>query len=88
MAWGVPWDYLLFALCASAVISPLIGLFLKYVLGVNAGGMPLLLFVFAIFGAYGRIRAKDDPEFFTIHLIKINKMPRTKGDYKGNVYHP
>lgn len=88
MAWGVPWDYLVFCICISPLLGTLLNLFFAYVLGIRSIGLLLVLGIFACLVLYGKIKAKDDPEFFSIHLAKINKMPKTKGNNRGNVYHP
>lgn len=41
-----------------------------------------------VFFAYGRIRAKDDPEFLTVYLSKNRNLRKTKGEFIGNAYYP
>lgn len=37
---------------------------------------------------YGRIRAKEDPEFLTVYLQKSRNLRKTKGEFIGNAYYP
>jgi len=87
MVLGVPWDYLFFAISISPITGVLIIMIGEYVFGVNPGGIFCIFAVFGCFLLYGRIRAKEDPEFMTIHLTRLKYMKKTKGPGKGNVYH-
>lgn len=36
----------------------------------------------------GYIKGKSDPEFLSVHLVKIFKLKKTKGTFNGNEYLP
>ena len=73
---GIPRDYAIFSAILIAVITGLSGkIWLLFVLG-------------PIFWAYGFLKAKDDPEFFTVWAVRYLKMKATRGEFKGNEYLP
>ena len=73
---GVPRDYAIFALIICAVITGLSGVIFAF--------FPLVAFAWV----YGYLKAKEDPEFFTIYAVRFLKLKATKGDYKGREYIP
>ena len=71
---GVPRDYAVFMMIIVAVIIGFIGkLWVAF---------PL----FAIAWLYGFLKAKEDPEFFTVQAIRFLKLKSTKGKFKGRKY--
>ena len=70
---GVPRDYLIFL----ALFSGIFNIFGRMLPG---------FIVFGLGWVFGFIRAKTDPEFFTIYLVKFFRIRKTKGQYRGNRY--
>lgn len=84
---GVPRDYGVFAIIASAVVFPL-GILLASLFTKNG---QLFGFVFAglfFVSAWtlGYFLGRRDPEFLTVHLARVLKVGRTKGGEGGNEY--
>ncbi len=73
---GVPRDYAIFALIVCAVFSAIIGQILIM--------FPLLVIAYV----YGSLKAKEDPEFFTVYAVRLFKLKATKGEFKGREYVP
>ena len=73
---GVPRDYLLFGIFVSAIFMMLLSSFVA------------LFTCVGLFWVYGALKAKEDPEFFTVYAVRILKLKATKGDYKGREYLP
>jgi len=71
---SVPRDYAIFALILVSVITGL------------TGRLWLIFPLFAIAWIYGALKAKEDPEFFTVYAVRWFKLKRTKGDFKGREY--
>lgn len=88
MVLGVPTDWLILSLSLSAFLTVLFSLIVNSILGLDSGGIFPLFLIFGAFFGYGRIRAKDDPEFLTIYLTRFKYMKKTKGPDHGNVYYP
>jgi type IV secretory pathway VirB3-like protein len=87
-ALGVPTDFLIVAMSLSGLMTVVFTIIVHGIMGYNSGGIfPFFAFFAALF-AYGRIRAKDDPEFMTVYLTRFKYMKKTKGPDKGNVYYP
>ncbi|MBI9095262.1 MAG: VirB3 family type IV secretion system protein [Sphaerochaeta sp.] len=85
---GVPEDWMIltfgFGLGTYVTVS-VVG---QRILDMNLGAP---LWGFAVGGLlffYGRIRAKDDPEFLTVYLQKNRNLRKTKGEFIGNAYYP
>ena len=70
---GVPRDWLL----VCVLISPPLGGLTGYIL--------LMFPIFFLMVAFGYLKAKEDPEFFTVYIIYFKLKP-TKGDYGGREY--
>lgn len=73
---GVPRDYAIFAVFVCAVLTPLLGSIFY-----------IFLFV-PIAWVYGYLKAKEDPEFFTVYAVRFFKLKGKKGGFKGREYIP
>jgi len=87
-ALGVPTDYLIVAMSMSSILTVIFTIIVHGILGYNSGGIFPYFIIFALFFFYGRVRAKDDPEFMTVYLTRFKFMKKTKGPDQGNVYYP
>jgi type IV secretory pathway VirB3-like protein len=73
---GIPRDYAVFAAIIIAVITGIVG------------KIWMLFGLSPIAWAYGFLKAKEDPEFFTVWAVRWLKLKPTKGNFKGNEYLP
>ena len=73
---GIPRDYLAFCLIFSFPIVIALGKILYIA--------PLALIIWC----YGALKAKEDPEFFTVFVLKFLKIKRKIGVFKKNEYLP
>ena len=85
---GVPEDYMLFIAFISVLTYPALSFIGRRILHRELGAPFWSIIVFLILLVYGRIRAKEDPEFSTVHHQKRKHLPKTKGGFKGNAYYP
>ncbi len=77
---GIPRDYAIFVF----IIFALSNIFLT-LLGV--GNLFWGFGIAFIFFVYGYFRAKSDPEFLLIYVVKYFKIKKTKSGRKGNIYY-
>lgn len=77
---GCPRDFAIALILLCAPISPLAGVF------VGPGGFFIAFGFFMLGWLFGVIMAKNDPEFFSVWLVKVKRIGPTKGDFKGNEY--
>jgi type IV secretory pathway TrbD component len=77
---GVPRDYLMFLILLFGFAN-LASVFFSF------GSVFWGIGVFGIGFFYGILRARSDPEFFTVYLVKFFRIRKTKGGHKGNRYH-
>jgi len=80
MVKGVPRDWAIFSVMVSAVFMMILGWF--GVRWFQIGGVV----VFVLMIASGWLAAKFDPEFFSIVLVRLFQIGKTKGAYHGNRY--
>ena len=71
---GLPRDYAIFCLIVASVITGIIGKILII--------FPICLVAWI----YGALKAKEDPEFFTVYAVRFLKLKATKGEFKGREY--
>ncbi|MCP3940999.1 MAG: hypothetical protein GY710_05900, partial [Desulfobacteraceae bacterium] len=74
----IPMDYALFAFTFFAGIG--------FLLSVLFGNLVYMFGLLLIAYIFGILKAKEDPEFFTVYLIRFRKLKTTKGEFKGHEY--
>lgn len=79
---------MLFIFFVSALTYPAISFIGRRILHMELGAFFWAIIVFFALLIYGRIRAKEDPEFSTVHHQKRKYLQQTKGGFKGNAYFP
>ncbi|WP_022669451.1 VirB3 family type IV secretion system protein [Desulfospira joergensenii] len=73
---SVPRDYAIFSVVIIAIITGI------------AGNIFVMFPAALIAWIYGALKAKEDPEFFTVYAVRFFKLKATKGSYKGREYTP
>ena len=72
----------------SVLVYPVLSFMGRRIFHAELGAPFWSIVTFIVLLVWGRIRAKEDPEFSTVHLQKKRHMKKTKGNFKGNAYYP